>query len=81
MNEHIETYNLDKNIEDRGMVKNRDIVIIKENNLVSCRNLFNIFWKTNKNIIYVTDDMDCFVGIITEHFLLTSGFSNSFCLI
>ena len=59
MNEHIETYNLDKNIEDRGMVKNRDIVIIKENNLVSCRNLFNIFWKTNKNIIYVTDDMDC----------------------
>ena len=78
MNEHIETYNLDKNIEDRGMVKNRDIVIIKENNLVSCRNLFNIFWKTNKNIIYVTDDMDCFVGIITDRSLLNQMRQNEF---
>lgn len=52
------------------MIINENFVAIHENNLISCKNLFNLFWKANTNIIYITDNNDCFTGIITNKNLL-----------
>lgn len=78
MNEYIEEFDFDKSVEEKGMIKNRDIVIINENKLVSCRNLFNIFWKTNKNIIYITGNRESLIGVITDKSLLNQMKKNKY---
>ena len=49
---------------------NCDISVLPEEEIVSCKELFNLFWKKDRNILYITDAMGRFVGIITIGTLL-----------
>lgn len=70
MNECAKNHDLDNHLEKNQMIKNDNIVVVYENEVISCENIFNLFWKTNTNILYVVDDDEHFVGIITDRSLL-----------
>lgn len=44
---------------------NHEISVLREEEIVSCKELFNLFWKNDQNILYITDEMGYFIGIIT----------------
>lgn len=50
--------------------ENHNISILQEKSIVSCKQLFDLFWEMDQNIFYVVDETGCFVGIITIGTLL-----------
>ena len=70
MNNYAEIYNFDNYSGKNEMLKNKDIAIVQKNKLISCKDAFNLFWKANTNILYVVDDDERFVGVLTDKCLL-----------
>lgn len=46
--------------------KNKNIFTLCENKITTCKNIFNFFWKTNTNVIYIVDTDRRLTGVITE---------------
>lgn len=70
MNKYVEGYNTNNCLEKDELTRNNNIAVIEEDKLISYKDAFNLFWAVNTNILYVVDDDGCFVGVITNKYLL-----------
>lgn len=70
MNKYVERYNTNNCLEKDELTRNNNIAVIEEDKLISYKDAFNLFWAVNTNILYVVDDDGCFVGVITNKYLL-----------
>lgn len=66
MTEYAKVYDPDGWLEENVIIKNNMIATVCERDITSCKDVFNLFWKTNVNILYVVDDSNRFVGVITN---------------
>lgn len=70
MNKYAEIYNTNKCLGRDGLIKNDNIAVIRESEIISCKDVFNLFWEANTNILYVADDEGGLAGVITNKYLL-----------
>ena len=69
MNKYAEIYNTNKCLGRDGLIKNDNIAVIRESEIISCKDVFNLFWEANTNILYVADDEGGLAGVITNKYL------------